>query len=91
MRAGWRLLQGLAKDAESPRDIVAATGLPAGIALRLWVIREAGGLGAIDVWVRGNVTVWQLERAIRWAPYDDDGQLRELRAASGVARATLKG
>lgn len=90
MRAGWHLVQGLARDT-CVRGIVTATQLPPRLALRLHLIRDGGFESVWGLWITARaVTVRQLERAILESAYDERGQLEVLRASSATARAVLK-
>lgn len=75
--------------AQTEDAIRARAGCSPAIALRVYVLRRAGSLTLVSLWLDGVLTLRQVERIALAAPFDEERQADEARASSPIARARL--
>jgi hypothetical protein len=77
------------RPAQSEEDIRARARCSPAVALRVYVLRRAGSMVLVSLWLEGVLTLRQVERIALAAPFDEERQADEARATSPLARVRL--
>jgi hypothetical protein len=75
--------------AQTEDEIRNRAGCSPAAALRVYVLRRAGSMTLVSLWLDGCLTLRQVERIALSCPFDEERQADEARAASPIARARL--
>lgn len=85
VRGAWHASIG----ATTEEEIRARANCSRAVAFRIACLRRAGTLRPLGLWLKGVLTLRQMERIVTTAPFDEEAQVEEATHASTEARRAL--
>lgn len=71
---------------QTEKEIQVRAACTPAAAFRVWTLRRAGTMAALEYWLDGTVTLRQIEMVVQRAPFDEEDQLASLCAMSSAVR-----